>query len=59
MNVSVFTPEQIAAFLKITISEVCLGIASERFHLANSLEEIKLVCGNSLKGGNKKFSEGD
>lgn len=45
-SVTTFTPEQIAAVFQMTLSEVCLCIQTDKFHLVETRRGIALVCGS-------------
>jgi len=47
-NVAVFAPEQIAAFLRLTLAEVCRRVETNELHLIDTRRGIALICGTSL-----------
>ncbi len=47
-NVVVFAPEQIAAFLRLTLAEVCRRIEKGELHLIDTRRGVALICGGSL-----------
>jgi hypothetical protein len=52
-NVAVFAPEQIAAFLRLTLTEVCRRIETNELHLIDTQRRIALICGGSLNNTTK------
>lgn len=48
-RVTAFAPEQIAAVLRLDLTEICRQIETKQIHLTNDGEGIAMVCGNSLK----------
>jgi hypothetical protein len=46
-----FTPEQLATFMRIELSEICHRINSGELHLTGVGRTFALVCGNSLHNG--------
>lgn len=48
-TVSAFTPEQIATFMRLDISEICRRIDAGELHLTETGRTVALVCGNSEK----------
>lgn len=46
-TVSAFAPEQIAAFLRLDLTEVCRRIETGELHLTETGRTVALVCGNS------------
>lgn len=58
--VAAFAPEQIAAFLQLSVAEVCRLIETDEFHLLETERGAALVCGESLNGSkNKNFSQSE
>ncbi len=51
-RVAVFTPEQVSAFLRMTLTDVCGFIENAKFHLVGKERGMALVCGGSLNNGN-------
>ncbi len=47
-NVAVFAPEQIAAFLRLTLPEVCRRDEKGELHLIATRRGVALICGGSL-----------
>ncbi len=47
-NVAVFAPEQIAAFLRLTLAEVCRRVEEGELHLIETRRGVRLICGGSL-----------
>jgi len=47
-NVVVFAPEQIAAFFRLTLAEVCRRVEKGELHLIDTRRGVALVCGGSL-----------
>ncbi len=47
-RVAAFTPEQVSAFLRMTLTDVCDFIKNAKFHLVGKEHGIALVCGDSL-----------
>ncbi len=47
-RVAAFTPEQVSAFLRITLTDVCGFIENAKFHLVGKERGVTLVCGSSL-----------
>ncbi len=48
-RVAAFTPEQVSAFLRMTLTDVCGFIENAKFHLVGKERGMALVCGDSLK----------
>ena len=46
---SLFSPEEIAQFLKIPVIDVNRDIDSGKFHLTETDGETTLICGDSLR----------
>lgn len=46
-TVSAFTPEQLATFMRLDLSEICSRIDSGELHLTEPGRAFALVCGNS------------
>ncbi len=46
-TVSAFAPEQIAAFLRLNLTEICRRIEAGKLHLTETGRGVALVCGNS------------
>ncbi len=53
-NVAVFAPEQIAAFLRLTLAEVCRRVETDELHLSENRRGIALICGRSLNNSENK-----
>ncbi len=53
-NVVVFAPEQIAAFLRLTLAEVCRRVETDELHLSENRRGIALICGRSLNNSENK-----
>ena len=47
-TVSAFAPKQVAAFLRLDLTEVCRRIEAKQIHLTNDDEGVAMVCANSL-----------
>ena len=47
--VAAFTPEQVAVFLQLDLTEVCRRIETAKLHLIQTNRSLALVCGNSLR----------
>lgn len=47
-TVTAFAPGQIAAVLRLDLTEVCRQIETKQIHLTNDSEGVAMVCGNSL-----------
>jgi hypothetical protein len=48
-TVSAFTPEQVAGFFQVSITEIYQRVATKQIHLTNEGRGVALVCGNSLE----------
>lgn len=48
-TVSAFTPEQLATFMRLDVTEICRRIESGELHLTETGRGVALVCGNSEK----------
>jgi hypothetical protein len=48
-RVAAFTPEQVSAFLRMTLTDVCRFIETAKFHLVGKERGMALICGASLK----------
>ncbi|MDQ3749633.1 MAG: hypothetical protein M3367_11595 [Acidobacteriota bacterium] len=53
-RVTAFTLEQVSAFLRMTLSDVCGFIANTKFHLVGKERGVALVCGGSLNNDDGK-----
>lgn len=53
-TVAAFAPEQIAAALRLDLTEICRRVQTEQIHLVSSERGTALICGNSLAGENNK-----
>jgi len=53
-TVSVFAPEQIAAFLRLTLAEVCRRVEKGELHLIDTRRGVTLICGGSLNNSENK-----
>ncbi|MCA1623372.1 MAG: hypothetical protein LC768_16470 [Acidobacteria bacterium] len=47
-RVAAFTPEQVSAFLRMTLTDVCGFIENAKFHLVGKERGVALVCSGSL-----------
>ncbi|MDQ3180960.1 MAG: hypothetical protein M3Q33_10615 [Acidobacteriota bacterium] len=47
-NVTVFAPEQIAAFFRLTLAEVCRRVEKGKLHFVGTRRGVALICGSSL-----------
>ncbi len=45
--VSAFTPEKMAIFLRLDLTEICRRIETGELHLTETGRNIALICGNS------------
>ncbi len=55
-RVAAFTPEQVSAFLRMTLTDVSGFIENAKFHLVGKERGMALVCGDSLNNGNGKHN---
>lgn len=55
-NVTVFAPEQIAAFFGMTLAEVCRRVEADELHLIETRRGVALVCGDSLNNAETKHN---
>lgn len=46
-TVSAFAPEQLAAFLRLELAEVCRRLETGELHLTETGRTVALICGNS------------
>ncbi len=54
-TVTAFTPEQVAGFLQLSITEIYQRVATKQIHLTKEGRGVALICGNSLDS-NKKLT---
>lgn len=54
-TVTAFTPEQIAGFLQLDLTEVCRRIETQQIHLINNGDGVAMVCANSLGTAQTKY----
>jgi hypothetical protein len=52
-TVTAFTPEQVAGFFQLSITEIYQRVATKQFHLTNEGRCLAMICGNSLESNEK------
>lgn len=52
-TVTAFTPEQVAGFFQLSITEIYQRVATKQFHLTNEGRGLAMICGNSLESNEK------
>lgn len=48
-TVTAFAPEQIAAVLRLDLTEICHRIEAQQIHLTSNGDNVAKICGNSFK----------
>lgn len=46
-TVSAFAPEQMAAFLRLDLTEICRRVETDELHLTGNGRTVALICGGS------------